>query len=1049
MPIARFARSRIIVDVPRQTKGAHMFTYTRRFGTCAGQGGSTRRRSDRFVLSRVGSSPAAWRAAVLAPALLLWATTATGIAPMQPAPPPDLRATPGTSIETSSLGAAEQSAAWAPVHEFARATGSRWMVMDWAPAALTPRLAAGNGYAVGGAIEDAAQAERAALGFIAAHSGLFRTDPSRLSQARVRSGAGKWSVIHQEMAGGVPILGGRTTVLLTEDGRLAAFGASTFPMIRSAAAPSLDRGRAEMAAAAHLRELGVAPRDGAWARHSVNGPYVLPVLRAGAMPAPGSSGIEGRTIWRVTLVSHDPAGVYEVDVDAQTGAVLQRVNVLRSLEYAGTATGSIERPNWCEGFSDHPTPGLFVAVQGAGVDTTDAAGAFAIAAAGTDPATLTAEMKGLVSDVYNVAGSQAFHQGVITPGVPYELVWTDENSRPDERDTYDFVTAMHALVKSVDPQWTDLDFPLPCNVNLQQGCNAFWDGGSINMFHEQGGCANTGRIGDVIAHEYAHGITDFMYGTEDPPGDVHEGNSDVAGNYLADSPIVGRGFYLDDCVNGIRNSDNDLRWPEDLHGEGHYDGQILAGFHWHARANLIADLGYEEGARVALTTWHFARVLGLPYTQPEQVWWTFLADDDDANLDNGTPHFAALCQAAQRHGFSCPEVFDDVVIHHTPMAYGESPNEQPIAVRARMYSFSGPLNSDSLLVYSRPSGAGSFTPSLFEAQGQDNLYQAWIPGQPMGTYVDYYLLAVDAAGHRLRRPAQEDAFYTFQTVLAGDPFEEPGDWTVGAPGDNATTGIWERVDPIGTTIYYRLQPEDDATPDPGHICWITGQYTGGQPFDSDADGITTLFSPLYDLTGMAWATVRFNRWFQSLNGSYGSMDVSVTTNGGVTWRSIDHPAGLDADVEWTTIQRELNPLGGQLGLTQFKFVVMGEPVYSFTEGGLDDFVLLADDQAAPSSVEPPRVEVARPGLRLVSANPGPGLARFEYALEAAGPASLAIYGVGGKKVRSLLRGELPAGVHTVVWDGLDEAGRPVASGTYFAKLDGAGGHDALRFVIAR
>ena len=37
-------------------------------------------------------------------------------------------------------------------------------------------------------------------------------------------------------------------------------------------------------------------------------------------------------------------------------------------------------------------------------------------------------------------------------------------------------------------------------------------------------------------------------------------------------------------------------------------------------------------------------------------------------------------------------------------------------------------------------------------------------------------------------------------------------------------------------------------------------------------------------------------------------------------------------------------------------------------------------------------------------------------------------------MRSLLKGELEAGVHIAVWDGRDQAGRAVATGTYFARL---------------
>ena len=47
---------------------------------------------------------------------------------------------------------------------------------------------------------------------------------------------------------------------------------------------------------------------------------------------------------------------------------------------------------------------------------------------------------------------------------------------------------------------------------------------------------------------------------------------------------------------------------------------------------------------------------------------------------------------------------------------------------------------------------------------------------------------------------------------------------------------------------------------------------------------------------------------------------------------------------------------------------------------------------------------------------------------------LAVYDVTGQRVRTLLGGEFAAGVHMAVWDGRDQVGYEVASGTYFARL---------------
>jgi hypothetical protein len=54
--------------------------------------------------------------------------------------------------------------------------------------------------------------------------------------------------------------------------------------------------------------------------------------------------------------------------------------------------------------------------------------------------------------------------------------------------------------------------------------------------------------------------------------------------------------------------------------------------------------------------------------------------------------------------------------------------------------------------------------------------------------------------------------------------------------------------------------------------------------------------------------------------------------------------------------------------------------------------------------------------------------------EGAGRVRLTVHNVSGQVVRTLLDSELPAGPARVSWDGTDDAGRPLSSGVYFARL---------------
>lgn len=60
---------------------------------------------------------------------------------------------------------------------------------------------------------------------------------------------------------------------------------------------------------------------------------------------------------------------------------------------------------------------------------------------------------------------------------------------------------------------------------------------------------------------------------------------------------------------------------------------------------------------------------------------------------------------------------------------------------------------------------------------------------------------------------------------------------------------------------------------------------------------------------------------------------------------------------------------------------------------------------------------------------------IRFDLPVAGPARLDIVDARGRQVRSLVSGDMPAGFHSIRWDGNDGAGRPAASGLYFYRLE--------------
>jgi flagellar hook assembly protein FlgD len=57
-----------------------------------------------------------------------------------------------------------------------------------------------------------------------------------------------------------------------------------------------------------------------------------------------------------------------------------------------------------------------------------------------------------------------------------------------------------------------------------------------------------------------------------------------------------------------------------------------------------------------------------------------------------------------------------------------------------------------------------------------------------------------------------------------------------------------------------------------------------------------------------------------------------------------------------------------------------------------------------------------------------------------------LYDVAGRRVRTLVHGELPAGFHHAAWDGRDDRGQNVGNGVYFYRIV-AGDWRSLRKLI--
>mgnify|MGYP002630245025 CR=1 FL=1 len=115
-----------------------------------------------------------------------------------------------------------------------------------------------------------------------------------------------------------------------------------------------------------------------------------------------------------------------------------------------------------------------------------------------------------------------------------------------------------------------------------------------------------------------------------------------------------------------------------------------------------------------------------------------------------------------------------------------------------------------------------------------------------------------------------------------------------------------------------------------------------------------------------------------------------------------------------------------------------EPVYD-TNKGLGGAV----------TFEAPELITYTTALAAPQPNPFNPKTKLSFTLRSAGHAELVVFDLRGARVRTLVAGTLDVGRHEVSWLGVDDHGRSVASGVYFARLVSVDGFHTRRLVLVR
>lgn len=906
--------------------------------------------------------------------------------------------------------------------EFQARVGGRWAIQR-DPVTDAPHMILGSGVAyTESRVENEDRAVALSRSFLGEHADILMLDPDRLGEPHVVHKNGKWSIVFPESHEGVYVHGGRAHVVMTEEGRIYAIGSDLHPGISVDLANVIDE--AEAIAVAKNNMFYMDGQD--FMREEPE--FLIQPVRSG-------NSYVYRPTWKVIVHTQEPFGGWQHWVDANTGEIYARENTYERLDVIGTVRGDIEEPTYCDGDFDLPLKEMNIRVPSGTGTATDADGNFLIPDVGTDTVLISTQFRGPWFREFHITGTASTDTFPWYPGDTLDYRWNDSNSLQSERDVWRGHWQIRDFMEELDSSLTANDYQMPLNIERTDGfCpgNAWWDGWSTNYCKGSVQNANTGLLGDVMYHEYGHGINQWTYAGMPFSGPQSEGNADVATIMVLHRPTLGIGFNTNACNIGIRSANMGEDYPADTNGGSHHDGQFISGFSWELRTRLITTYGAAYTDSILPYLWHYSRKSGKPSNMQDQVTWFFIYDDDDGNLDNGTPNFTELAGAATEIGFVVPTITEGVHITHAGLnATTDDLNSRTVVATA--VSLSDGIDPTSVALHYRVDG-GSYTIVPMTPTGGTDEYSADIPASVEGTLVEYFIDASDSSFNQGSNPTNAvTAPHGYEVVLLYDDCEALGGWTLGDVSDDATKGIWINADPVGNDT----RPEDDSSPE-GISCFVTGN-TGNV-----RNGKTTLYSPAYQLNGAGSVIAKYRRWYTNNFDATGVLqtldeywDADASDDGGANWTPIEHVG--NGTESWIDVEVDLGALFGAVDSVQFRFVARDTGAPTRVHAAVDDVRFLIPASIATSvegaTDESPGAAPMVYRLKENRPNPFNPVTRIAYELPRKSPVTLSVFDLTGRRVKTLVSEVQGTGRHEVLWNGTNDAGRSVSSGVYFYKLE--------------
>ncbi|RJP41649.1 MAG: hypothetical protein C4547_01470 [Phycisphaerales bacterium] len=624
-------------------------------------------------------------------------------------------------------------------------------------------------------------------------------------------------------------------------------------------------------------------------------------------------------------------------VDALNGQVLYEESLIYYTDVTGNVSGNATQGFGADECAEEAAAGLpyaRVSIDGGNVAIADVNGDFIIPHGGNSPVTVHSEVAGRYFRTVPQQGGNDALVLVVTPPGPADFLHNAANNSEFVRaltNTYLHANLVRDFILVQNPDYPTIasQTNYTINVNLNQTCNAFYNGGSINFFASGGNCNNTG-FSSVVYHEYGHHLVATGGSGQ---GQYGEGMGDVLAMLMADDPRLGIGFRVGQCNNGIRDARSDIQYP--CSGEVHACGVLLSACVWGTREELIItepDDYLEILSNLAVNAVLVHR--GNSITPQITIDYLVL-DDDDGNLENGTPHYREIAKGFGAHNMDAPRVSLLGFSYPDGRPNSLTP-DTPTTFDVRIEDLAAVLDPDTPRIHYAIDGDPFESAALANLGGR--LYEATIPPVECGKTVAYYLSAETDQGDLVTDPA--DAPDTAFEAAAGlfevfaDNFETDKGWSVA--NENITDGAWERGVPIGGGV--RGDPPTDY--DGSGQCYLTANRPGNSDVD---DGTTHLISPRLDLSS-GDAVISYARWYSNNFGNAPNQDiftVAVSNNDGNSWTTAEivGPGGQEAGGGWFTHSFRVGEFVTPTDQVRVRFTASDLGEGSVVEAAVDKFAV--------------------------------------------------------------------------------------------------------------